>query len=233
MPSRSKRYAPPTSPVSAPARSARSRTPGASAAAADCAPTRAPQATPSARRRRAVISGGVHEMRGPGGPDGPSAMRTSRNAGPSRARNAGSAASSASGAVDAARPAVARRPRHLLQRDAIRDGGLAAGRGVRRVVEADVQQVARRRRRDGGERAHVHQHVAVAVEDDHAAIGLRQRDAETDRRRQAHGADHVEAGVGVARAERGARQEAVGVHTHLVAEVRHDAGEGIAQSHVR
>ena len=97
---------------------------------------------PSARRSRAVIASGVCGMRGPGGPGGPSAIRTSRNAGPSRARKPGSAAASASGVSTRPAAAVARRARQLLEADAVaRSSRCAAGRGVRPVVEADVQQV--------------------------------------------------------------------------------------------
>ena len=165
--------------------------------------------TRATRRSRAVISGGVQGMRGPGDPG-----RTERDAHQEECRpvtveESGEHRVELTRRLHACRPAIAGGARHLVEGDAIRDGRLAAGGRVRRVVEADVQQVRGARGRDRGERAQVHQHVAVAVEHDDAAIGTRQRDAEADRRGQPHRADHVEAGVGVARAERRARQEAV------------------------
>ena len=51
---------------------------------------------------------------------------------------------------------------------------------------------------DGGEAAHPHQHLAVAGDDDHRQLRLRQRDAEPDHDRAAHGAPQIEIAVVIA-----------------------------------
>jgi hypothetical protein len=55
-----------------------------------------------------------------------------------------------------------------------------------------MHEIARRDVADRHERAEIHQKAAVAVEHDHSPLGAGQRQAETVRRRETHGADgHV------------------------------------------
>ena len=51
---------------------------------------------------------------------------------------------------------------------------------------------------DGREAAHPHQHLAIARDHQHRQVGLRQRDAEADHHRAAHGAPQIEIAVMVA-----------------------------------
>ena len=61
------------------------------------------------------------------------------------------------------------------------------------VVEHQVDEVRGPLGGDHRQDAEVHQQIAVAVEDDRAAMRLSERHAQSDRRGQAHRADHVEA----------------------------------------
>ena len=74
----------------------------------------------------------------------------------------------------------------------LRRGRLLAGDLIEAVVHDEDGEVARLHHADGGEAAERHQDRAVALERDHAALGLRQRDAERDRAGEAHAAEHVE-----------------------------------------
>src|ERR1019366_2210122 len=69
------------------------------------------------------------------------------------------------------------------------------------VVEHDDREMARPLNADGGERAHPHQHFAVAGDDRDVPLRLRQRQAETDHGGAAPGAPGREGAGG--RAERG------------------------------
>ena len=86
-------------------------------------------------------------------------------------------------------------------------GLLLAGDLIDAVVHDDDGQVARLDHADGGETAERHQDRAVALERDHAALGLRERDAERDRTGQPHAAEHVE----VLRAVAGREEIEIGV----------------------
>src|SRR5262249_56444638 len=57
----------------------------------------------------------------------------------------------------------------------VRDCRLPSRRGMGAVVEADVEEVRRRRGGDRGERTRVHEHVAVAVEDEIGRASCRER----------------------------------------------------------
>ena len=68
-------------------------------------------------------------------------------------------------------------------------GGVArlhAGLAVVPVVEHDDDEILRLLHPDGGERAHAHQHLAVAGEHGDAALGLGEREAEPDHGGAAH-----------------------------------------------
>src|SRR5207244_2171448 len=93
----------------------------------------------------------------------------------------------------------------------VRAGPLAARRGMDTVVEADVVQVRRRCGADRGERARVHEYVAVAVEHQDPAVGPGERQPEADRGGETHRADHVEALLAVPDGAAGAGDVAVGV----------------------
>src|SRR5439155_11711524 len=122
--------------------------------------------------------------------------------------------------------------RQLIERHAVGDGRLGPGRGVRAVVEADVEQVRGPRGGDGGERAEVHEHVAVAVEDEHPPARLGEGHAEPDRGGEAHRADHVEALVAVARRAAGAADVAVGMDADgAVGDGGGEDGEGVREGH--
>src|SRR6185312_7672593 len=97
---------------------------------------------------------------------------------------------------------LVRRPGTLHQaaaarhRDNVGDAGarrrLAAGDLVHAVVPDDHRQVIWLAHRHGGEAAELHQQRAVALERDDVALRLRDGDAERDRNRQAHAAEHIE-----------------------------------------
>ena len=72
------------------------------------------------------------------------------------------------------------------------DRRLRASRIVGFVVEHQVREVRRVVGADGGKIAHAHERGAIAVHHQHAQIGARERQAETQGRRAAHRADHVE-----------------------------------------
>src|SRR5581483_8025996 len=84
------------------------------------------------------------------------------------------------GRLDASDPAIAGGAGDLVQADGTGDRRLRARRGVRAVVEADVEEVRRLPCGDRREAAEVHKDVAVAVEDEDAPARLRERHADTD-----------------------------------------------------
>ena len=136
-------------------------------------------------------------------------------------------------ALDAAGPAIAGGARQLVQPHPVRDGRLPSGRGMDSVVEADVKKIRRGRGCDRGERTRVHEHVAIAIEDEHPPRGLGEGESEPNRSCQAHRADHVEAFRAVAGRAPCARDVTVRVHAELVAEMRHELSERLAERHAK
>ena len=61
-----------------------------------------------------------------------------------------------------------------------------------------MREIAGLLQADGGERAHPHQHLAVAGDDDHRQVRLRQRQPEPHHDGAAHGAPEIEIAVMVA-----------------------------------
>ena len=84
---------------------------------------------------------------------------------------------------------------------------LRAGDLVDAVVHHHHGEVLRRERRDGRERAELHQQRAVAFEREDAPLRLRQRNPERDREGEPHAAQHVE----ILRAVAGGPQVEIGV----------------------
>ena len=94
----------------------------------------------------------------------------------------------------------ARRLRHRRDVDGRgRVGFLHAGLAVALVVDDGDGEIGRPPHRDRRERADAHQHLAVAGHHQHAALRLRQRQAEPDHRRTAHRAPEIEVERMVAR----------------------------------
>ncbi len=89
---------------------------------------------------------------------------------------------------------------------------LPAGLAVVAVVDAEDGEVGGIDHRDGGERADVHQELAVARDNEHALVGTCEREAEPHHAGRAHGA-----------AER--------IDVRAVAGHRADVTGGAAQSH--
>jgi len=112
---------------------------------------------------------------------------------------------------------------------------LPAGDLIGAVVHDHDRKVLLPAPRDGGERAKLHQDRTVALQRDHAALRLRQRDPERDRRGQAHAAQHVE----ILRPPSRGPQVEVGVadaadHRLVVMQPRHQAlGDVEAVHHLR
>ena len=99
---------------------------------------------------------------------------------------------------DRARELDAGAHRDLLQIGA--EAGVAlliAGLAVMAVVDAHDREVGRVHHRDGGERADVHQQLAVARDHEHAPVAARERQAEADHAGGAHGAGEDEGVVAV------------------------------------
>lgn len=79
------------------------------------------------------------------------------------------------------------RERDLMEFHRTRAGNrLIARYFVRIVLRHKHNQIPRAALRDGDERTERHEHAAVAVETQHAALRLRERDAERERLRVAH-----------------------------------------------
>ena len=81
-------------------------------------------------------------------------------------------------------------------------------------------------------RSKLHQDRSVAFQREHAALRLRQRDAERDRHRQSHAAEHVE----ILRALAGAPEVEIGVadaadHRLVVLQPRHQALRDVETVH--
>ena len=75
---------------------------------------------------------------------------------------------------------------------------LHASLAVMAVVEDNDGEVRRLLDADGGERAHPHQHLAVAGDDENAFVRLRQSETKANHRRAAHGAPQIEVAIIVA-----------------------------------
>jgi hypothetical protein len=69
---------------------------------------------------------------------------------------------------------------------------LPAGDLIDAIVPYDDGEILRRLHRDGGEAAELHQQRAVTFQRDHVPLRLRDRDAERNRDRKPHAAEHVE-----------------------------------------
>ena len=124
---------------------------------------------------------------------GLSSMRAAIRLGPpslSAAANSRSNSSSSAAQALLAMPAAARDGDEVGSRRARRR--LAAGDLVDAVVPHHDGQVLRRPHGDGRQAAELHQQRAVAFQRDDVAFGLRDGDAERDRDRQPHAAEHVE-----------------------------------------
>ena len=112
---------------------------------------------------------------------------------------------------------------------------LLAGDLVDAVVHDHDGEVARLDHADGGEATQRHQDRAVAFERDHAALGLRQRDAERNRAGEPHAAEHVE----ILRPVAGGIEIEIGVadagdHGFVAGELRHQTfGQVGAVEHFR
>ena len=63
---------------------------------------------------------------------------------------------------------------------------LHAGFTVALVIEHHDGEVARALCTDGGETPQAHQHLAIPGDDEHSALGLRERKAQTDHARRPH-----------------------------------------------
>ena len=75
---------------------------------------------------------------------------------------------------------------------------LPAGLAIDLVVQHDDGEVPGLLQADGRKTAHSHQHLAVAGDHHHGQLRLRQRDAEPDHDRAAHGAPQIEIAVMIA-----------------------------------